>query len=133
MNVVLDTNVLVSGIFFSGPPYEILKAWRNGKFQIVVSPEIMEEYRRVGEILGENFPGVELTPFLKLLTFEARVVRARPLPDNVCEDPDDDKFLACAVSSRSGVIISGYKKLLKTSGYRGIKVVKPRFFIEKYL
>ncbi len=34
MKIILDTNVIVSGIFFSGPPYEILKSWRNGKFKI---------------------------------------------------------------------------------------------------
>jgi len=34
LKIILDTNVIVSGIFFSGPPYEILKAWRNGKFKI---------------------------------------------------------------------------------------------------
>jgi predicted nucleic acid-binding protein len=41
--VILDTNVFVSGVFFSGPPYQILRAWRDGKIQLVVSPEIIEE------------------------------------------------------------------------------------------
>lgn len=49
MKVVLDTNVFVSGLFFSGPPYEILDAWRHGKLHLVVSPPILDEYRRVGE------------------------------------------------------------------------------------
>jgi predicted nucleic acid-binding protein len=44
--------VLVSGIFFGGTPYRILRAWRDGKIQIVLSPEILDEYRRVGEILA---------------------------------------------------------------------------------
>ena len=47
MKVVLDTNVLVSGIFFSGPPAGILRAWSQGKFQLVLSPEILDEYKRV--------------------------------------------------------------------------------------
>ncbi|NOY85319.1 MAG: PIN domain-containing protein [Nitrospirae bacterium] len=51
MRVILDTNVLVSGIFFSGPPYQILSAWRDGKIAFVISPEILEEYERVGEAL----------------------------------------------------------------------------------
>ena len=50
MKVVLDTNVFISGVFFSGPPYQILKAWREGKIQLVVSEKIFEEYVRVGEI-----------------------------------------------------------------------------------
>ena len=49
MRVVLDTNVLVSGIFFSGPPAKILAAWADGRFEMVASVEILAEYRRVGE------------------------------------------------------------------------------------
>ena len=43
MKIVLDTNVLISGIFFSGPPYQILKAWRQGKMSFVVAEEILSE------------------------------------------------------------------------------------------
>ena len=48
MRIILDTNVFVSGVFFTGPPYEILRGWRDGKWQLVISPEILDEYRRVG-------------------------------------------------------------------------------------
>jgi len=37
--------IFISGIFFSGPPYQILKAWRDEKIQIVISPEILDEYQ----------------------------------------------------------------------------------------
>lgn len=43
MRAVLDTNVLVSGVFFSGPPYEILGAWRHGRLGLVLSAEILDE------------------------------------------------------------------------------------------
>ena len=46
MNIVLDTNVFVAGVFFSGPPATILAAWRNGRIALVVSPSIVDEYRR---------------------------------------------------------------------------------------
>lgn len=48
MKVILDTNVFMSGIFFSGPPYEILNAWRGERLSLLVSVEILDEYRRVG-------------------------------------------------------------------------------------
>ncbi|NIM99892.1 MAG: PIN domain-containing protein, partial [candidate division Zixibacteria bacterium] len=60
MRIVLDTNVFVSGVFFTGPPYQILKAWRDGEVQLAVSPEIVEEYQRVGKALANQFPGVDL-------------------------------------------------------------------------
>ena len=62
MKVILDTNVFVSGIFFSGHPYRILEAWRDEKIQLAVSLEILEEYRRVGEILAEDHPEINLSP-----------------------------------------------------------------------
>jgi predicted nucleic acid-binding protein len=52
MKVVIDTNVLASGVFFGGPPARVLEAWRDGAIDLVVPPEILEEYRRVGEMLG---------------------------------------------------------------------------------
>lgn len=60
MKVVLDTNVFVSGLFFSGPPYEILSAWRDGRLQLVVSAEILDEYRRVGERLELGYSGTAI-------------------------------------------------------------------------
>ena len=55
------------------------------------------------------------------------------LKQPICEDPDDDKFFACALASGSKVIISGDKHLLKVTGYQGIQVLKPREFVDKYL
>ena len=133
IKVVMDTNVFVSGIFFSGPPYQILSAWQSGKFELAVSQEILDEYRRVGEILGEDRPAVDLKPILDFVVEHARVYQSIVLKEPICEDPDDDKFFACALASGSKVIISGDKHLLKVSGYRGIQVLKPREFVDRYL
>ena len=56
MRVVLDTNVLVSAIFFSGPPARILSAWLEDKFELAVSAEILAEYRGTATRIGEKFP-----------------------------------------------------------------------------
>ena len=133
LKVVMDTNVFVSGVFFSGPPYQILKAWQSGDFELVVSREILDEYRRVGEILGEEHPAVDLKPILNFVFEHAKVYESVVLKEPICEDPDDDKFFACALASGSEIIISGDKHLLKVSGYEGIEVLKPREFLEKYL
>lgn len=60
LKVVMDTNVFVSAVFFSGPPYQILNAWQSGEFELAVSEEILDEYRRVGEILAEERPKIGL-------------------------------------------------------------------------
>lgn len=133
MKVILDTNVLISGIFFSGPPSEILKSWRRGDIQLVLSSEIADEYVKVAEILANDFPGIEINSILTLILTNSEIIQAPALPHQVCEDPDDDKFLACALASECKVIISGDKHLLKLSGYRGIVILTPRMFIERYL
>ena len=79
MKVALDTNVFVSGIFFSGPPFQILQAWRDGKIQLMVSPEIQDEYRRVGEILAEEHPAIDPEPMLEYVIQNAVVFSAPPL------------------------------------------------------
>jgi len=133
VKIVLDTNVFVSGVFFQGSSYQILKAWRDDKVQLVISQEILEEYQRVGETLAYQFPGVDLGPILELLTLKAELTQTSGLPEPVCDDPDDDKFLACALASNSKVIISGDKHLLKVSGYCGINVLRPRKFLDDFL
>ena len=133
MRVILDTNVFISGVFFSGPPYQILKAWSDGKLDLALSPEILDEYRRVGESLAKQFPAIDLGPILELITVKAEMFSAEDLPESVCSDPDDDKFLACALASRSKVIVSGDRHLLQVSGFREIRIVRPREFVEEYL
>ena len=133
MKVVLDTNVLISGIFFSGPPGEILKAWRDGIIQFVLSSDIIEEYARVAGILEEKFPDVRVNEILTLIVTYSDIIQAPPLSRQVCEDPDDDKFLSCALASGSKMIISGDRHLLRTAGYQRILVITPRAFVERYL
>jgi putative PIN family toxin of toxin-antitoxin system len=133
VKVVLDTNVFVSGVFFGGPPFLILQAWRDGKIQLVISPEILDEYQRVGEILAEEHPAIDLEPMLEYVTQNADVCAAPPISEPVCEDPDDDKFIACALASVSRVIISGDKHLLRITGFQDVEVLKPRDFIDRYL
>ena len=133
MRIVLDTNVFVSGVFFSGPPYQILKAWRHGHLHLVISKEILDEYQRIGEELAVTFPGIDLGPILKLVTLKAKFFPSQRLPAPLCDDPDDDKFFACALAGKNRIIVSGDKHLLKVSGFRTIQVLKPRDFVYAYL
>lgn len=133
MRIVVDTNVLISGVFFSGPPYEILDAWRKRRVQLVVSPEVLEEYRRVAEELADRFAGVDPTPWLELLGAQADLVEAPPVDQRICSDPDDDKFIACALASGSRFIVTGDRALLNASGFEGVSVLTPRHFVERHL
>jgi putative PIN family toxin of toxin-antitoxin system len=133
VKLILDTNVFVSGVFFSGPPFQILQGWRDEMVQLVISTEILEEYQRVGLILAQEHPLIDLMSMLDYLVQHAEVYSVPSLPERVCEDPDDDKFLACAIASGGTLVVSGDRHLLKVSGYQGVEVLKPREFVDKHL
>jgi putative PIN family toxin of toxin-antitoxin system len=131
--IILDTNVVISGIFFSGPPYEILKAWKNGKFELITSHEILNEYKRVSEELSEKFKEIDQRKMIDLISLESKVYVSIALPEQVTDDPDDDKFIACALGSKTKLIVSGDKHLLDVNGYKGIRILKPKDFVGEFL
>ena len=109
MKVVVDTNVLVSAAFFGGTPGRILEKCVGGEHQIAVSFDILEEYARVGNIFLARYPKVDFDRFINLIFKSAVLVQSPRLENPVCRDPDDDKFIACAIATGSKVIISGDK------------------------
>lgn len=116
MKIVLDTNVLISGIYFSGPTGRILEAWRSRKLQLAVSIEILEEkYLNVAERLASRYSSVEYEGIHGLIIQNTQLVQGADLPEPVCEDPDDDKFLACALASNTRIIVSGDSELLNVT------------------
>ena len=133
MRVVVDTNVFVSGVFFAGIPGKILEAWRDGRITLVTSPKILDEYRRVGDLLSARYEGVDLQPFLSLVATAGLVVEDIDLPQPVSDDPDDDKFLASARAAGAEIVVSGDKHLIGVSEWRGIEVLTPRKFHDQCL
>ncbi len=133
MRVVLDTNVFVSAVFFGGVPGEILAAWRREEVQLVLSAEIADEYRRVGARLAADFQGVNLGPILQLVLSGSELVPAPPLPEPLCRDPDDDKFVACAVAAEAQFLVSGDQDLLALSDVMGVTILSPRAFLDTVL
>jgi len=133
VRIVLDTNVLMSGIFFSGPPASILATWAEGRLELLATVEILAEYRRVGSRLSWQYPSIDVKPVLDLIVRESRIVEPFPVPADACDDVDDVKFLACAISGRAACVVSGDRALLRASGHEGIEVVTPRDFLARFL
>ena len=133
MNVILDTNVLVSGIFFKGPPFQILLAWKNKKFKLITTHAILEEYKRVINELSEQFPTVKVSGIIENIAINSVFSLSIILSEPICSDIDDDNFFSAAIASKTKIIISGDKHLLDKSGYAGIMVVKPIDFLRGYL
>jgi putative PIN family toxin of toxin-antitoxin system len=111
--VVIDTNVLVSGLLFGGAPGEIVNACKEGRIRPICSAEIVEEYLKVlaypkvrlSEREIEFLLTVEILPYFE-------VVEVKSGKSYIKEDPSDDKFIRCAVTGRARAIISGDDHLL---------------------
>lgn len=131
MIVILDTNVLVSGVFFGGAPDAVLKRWADGAFELAVSPSILDEYTLVILRLEHKYGLDAGTQTLKEIKANALTVPDKALPEQVCKDPTDDKFLSCAIESGAKMVVSGDRLLRQTDGYRGISVIGPTALLKQ--
>jgi len=130
--VVLDTNVLVSSLLFSGVSNRLVGLWQSGVIRLHASGEIIREYTRV-----LAYPKFKLSEEESLSLLREEVLPF-VTPVNVCkvlpiikEDPSDDQFLACALAGKADVIISGDKHLLNLEDYRGIPILNVSRFLER--
>jgi len=126
MKLVLDTNVLVSGIFWNGQPARILELWTEGVFDLIVSYEILDEYKRILRKIGIKYASNDLAEsWIEFISQNAILVDS-PEIFKGCRDPHDNKFIDCAIASRAKIIISGDEDLLSIKKVGNIIVVDCR-------
>jgi putative PIN family toxin of toxin-antitoxin system len=123
LRVVLDTNVLISGIAYPGSvPGHIMAAWRHGSIDVVLSRYILEELRRVLPRLEHrhHLSTVEIDDLIDILTFQAEVVDPLPgfEPDlrDIKDQPMIDTLLSAQRTSGADYLITGDKDLLALGG-----------------
>ena len=131
MRAVLDTNVVMSAIFFGGMPLKIVRAAFSKRVRLVASRAIVSEYHEVAERLHEQFPSVNYRRPLSILESKLTQVRPVALDETVCRDPDDDAVIACALGGKAKVICSGDGDLLALDGFRGLEIMNPSDFCER--
>ena len=132
MRVVVDTNVVISGTFFGGKPREILEAIVDGRISAFATPEIVGEYQEIVDEMISRKQGHLRRDVLA--PFEEALSIAEPQTHvEVCRDPDDDKFLGCAIDALAIHIVSGDKDLLTIRSYEGVEIVTAAEFCERYL
>ena len=130
MNVVVDTNVFRSS-FFGGNPGSIIDLWKNRKVTLCLSKEILDEYVDVLERL--DLDRELIGDLLSLFAAGCNILFSVSTPalSVVREDPDDDKFINCALALKAEAIIAGDRALLNVRVYRGIRIVTPRQFLDE--
>jgi uncharacterized protein len=130
IKAILDTNVFISGVFWKGPPFEILKAWQEQRFRLAISPPILDEYRRVLDEMMKKRPLPVLTSILRIIELHSEMVEPVSFAEPACSDPDDDKFLEAALAAHADYVVSGDAALVKVKQYRGIAIVRPTQFLD---
>jgi putative PIN family toxin of toxin-antitoxin system len=132
MKIVVDTNVLISGVFFGGYPRKILSAIVTGRLAAVATAEIVDEYEEIVQEMIDRKQGHInrnlLAPLIQAMEMIEPVTHVE-----LSRDPDDDKFLGCAKDARALYIVSGDKDLLVLKQFENIQIVTAREFCEKYL
>ena len=129
MRVIVDTNVLLAGLFWQGVPHALMERVRNGTLTLVSSPALLAELADVmargkfEAILARSSTSRERT--LVAVRQLVEVFDPPPLPQPVCRDPDDDAVLALAVCAQVDLIVSGDEDLLSLGSYRDIPIVSP--------
>ena len=94
ISIILDTNVFVSGIFWTGPPYLILEAWQKQKVKLIYSIDILDEYTRVSKLLSRKYKALDIDIFIDLFKSHGELHTPVMLPERISDDPDDEKFIA---------------------------------------
>ena len=135
MKVVLDANVLVSGLrSHKGPPGQILDAWLAGQIQLFVSPQILEELRRVLQYprIFKRLAIEQASGLLEKLETEAKLVDGTLKLDVLTRDPSDNIYLACAVEAKANYLITGNSEHFEEAGniYMSVNIITPRAFLE---
>lgn len=136
MRIVVDTNVLISALLSANKsPGKIVALWQAGELELVISPDMVAEVRRVlgYDKIRKRVTTEQAQRFLRLLETEATLIIPHETVAVVQSDPDDDKFVALAVASGAEYIVSGDKHLLSIDVYQGVKILNPASFLNIFL
>jgi putative PIN family toxin of toxin-antitoxin system len=130
MRIVIDTNVLISAIFFDGLPEKLIDMVLSDTVTAIISEDILREYEATLQDMIQKL-NVAKFNFSFAALFEHFIVVAPQSQIKICRDPDDDKFINCAVDTDCEYIVSGDKDLLVLKNYEKVQILTIREFFDK--
>lgn len=134
MKIILDTNVVISGLLIpNGPPGKIVDLWVENRLKVVVCQALIKEYfdvllrpkfKKLGTIIERQ------NLLMELLEMENSIfVFPKTRLDIIKSDPEDNRVRECAVEGEVQYIISGDDHLLALKEFQGIVIVSPAAFL----
>ncbi len=126
--VVIDTNIYISAIFWSGNPRKIVDLGRKEKILVFICSEIENE---ITEKLKTKFrlKAEEINQIVLDFSSFTIPVKISKRVQAVVDDPEDNKFIECAIASKAKYIISGDNHLLKLKRYNKIEIITARDYL----
>jgi putative PIN family toxin of toxin-antitoxin system len=132
MKIVLDTNVLVSGLLQPlGPSGQIVRLVAAGELALCHDPRILTEYREVLFRKKFRFDPERVDALLEQIRAEGLAVAAVPLAVRL-PDPDDEPFLEVAMTGDARCLVTGNGKHYPADARQGVEVLAPQAFIEAF-
>ena len=131
MRIVIDTNVVASGIIFGGKPKQLLRLAVKNDVALCVSSQILAEYDEIISRLSEKYPNRSHAITLKNLADKVLLVSPKQTV-TVCRDLDDNKFIECALEGKCLYIVSGDADLLDLQSYADVEIVTVAEFFARY-
>lgn len=129
MRLVLDTNVVASGLLWDGRPAQLIDAAQAGELELFTSRVLLAELTRIlrrakfAKAIAAS--GASLDDLVLGYTELVTLVTPAPIPPTVLNDLDDDHVLACALASNAELIVSGDRDLLSLKTFRSIPIITP--------
>ncbi|MFH1458549.1 MAG: putative toxin-antitoxin system toxin component, PIN family [Candidatus Omnitrophota bacterium] len=132
IKVILDTNVLISSLFWKGSSRHIVDLAIASKIKSVTSPEIMEE---VEAVLYEDFPQVpyeKIEWIIRDILSYSQLIIPRRVTVKRLRDSKDTKIIACALNAKAEYIVTGDKDLLALEKYAEVRILTPKTFLDLF-
>jgi putative PIN family toxin of toxin-antitoxin system len=131
VKVVIDTNVFVSSVF-GGLPRQVVELWFDGRLTLCLSEPIVTEYQRVLREIGAVSAAEERALIEAFASGEDVLYTADPPAiESASLNPDDDRFLECALELEADRVVSGDSDLLGLESYMGVPILTPRELLEE--
>jgi len=135
MRVVLDTNIWLSGIFWEGEAYKLIRTLETKKIEIIVTKKILLEIVGVlnKEAKFQKFVknrNIAIEDLLRKITSISKLIYSKSKLNIIKEHPPDNKILESAIDGKSNYIVSYDNHLLKFKKYKNIKIVSPMDFVK---
>lgn len=130
IRAVADTNVLVSAVIAKGNEYSLLKEAKMRRFRLVLSPQIVTEFKDVISRHKFGFSKSQIESVIKHILLISEIVITVSQIAAVKEDPDDDRIIEAAIDGKADYIVSGDKDLLRLQRFKNVKIIPAAAFLQ---